>query len=182
MISSLCSQLRAQEALPDQNENGLAQSYASCALITSEYLTSLQLYQRGVSKDLALAELPRISRSAKTRLGYVYDLAKQQGLLNTYADINTNFARCSRQVYQQLGQPAQDSTDYGYYFCAGENKLRFEMILRGDQSLSRERYLALAPDSHLDIALRYYQLIQGKGLLAAFDYTANNLKSCLNNF
>lgn len=165
------------------NQPSLSQSFASCALITSEYLTSLQLYQRGVSKDQALSELPNISRSAQTRTAYVYDLAMQQGLLNTYADINTNFARCSKQVYQRLGKPAPDNTDYGFYYCAGENKLRFEMILRSNnQAMSRERYLALTPDSHLDIALRYYQLIQHKGVLAAFDYTANNLKRCLSNF
>lgn len=177
MFSSVTPTLSA-----NQNQGAPAQSFASCALITSEYLTTLQLFQRGLSKRQALNELPDISRSAKVRVGYVYDLAKQQGLLNSYADINTNFARCTREVYQRLGTPAKDSIDYGFYYCAGENKLRFEMILRGNQTLSRERYLALTPDSHLDIALRYHKLIENKGVLAAFDYAANNLKRCLSNF
>ena len=43
------------------------QSFLSCSIITSEHLTALQLYQRGLPKELALASLPGISRDGKKR-------------------------------------------------------------------------------------------------------------------
>ncbi|MDX1452703.1 MAG: hypothetical protein R3183_09115 [Oleiphilaceae bacterium] len=156
-------------------------SYTACNNITSEQLTSLQLYQRGVPLKVALETLPNISRGAQKRLRYIYDLAKAQGILNTYSDINTNFARCATLVHSKFGTPAVDQREYGYYYCAGENKRRFEIILYIDQVHTPEKLLELVPSSHHQVALRYFDLIEREGLLAAFDYTANNLKACLNN-
>lgn len=156
-------------------------SFVTCAIITSEHLTTLQLYQRGVSLDTALESLPRISREAKQRVEFIYQLADGIGILNSYADINTNFARCATLVYQQLGKPALDEFDYGYYFCAGENKIRFEILLHADRYMNLEKVLRKTPDTHISTAIEYYNLIENKGLLAAFDLTANNLKACLNN-
>ena len=87
-------------------------SYLSCSIITSEHLTVLQLYQRGLPKQLAIESLPNITRAAKKRVKYVYDLAKKIGILNTYADINTNYARCSTAVFQIKGKPAPDHILY----------------------------------------------------------------------
>lgn len=157
----------------------LSQDYISCAIITSEHLTSLQLYQRGVPVDLALESLPNIKGEAKKRVHYLYSLAKKIGILNTYADINTNFARCATLAYQQQGQPAADQVEYGYYFCAGENKIRYEIILYTDRYMDLDRVLKKTPDTHFKVAIDYYKLIEQKGILAAFDLTANNLKSCL---
>jgi len=154
-------------------------SYISCSIITSEHLTTLQLYQRGLPLDVALESLPNISRSAKKRVKYIYDMAKKYGILNTYADINTNYARCSTLVYQQRGKPAIDRLAHGYYYCAGENRIRFDMILNIDQKWSLEKLLQSVTDKHKSIARNYFQLIESKGILAAFDLTANNLKSCL---
>ena len=162
------------------DQRNINQSYISCAIITSEHLTTLQLYQRGVSEQTALETLPDISRSAKQRVAYIYDLANSIGILNSYADINTNFARCSTLVYKEMGRPAPDQIEYGYYYCSGENKVRFEIILHADRYITLEKLIEKTPDSHIQTAIEYYKLIQKKGILAAFDLTANNLKACLN--
>lgn len=156
-------------------------SYMSCAVISSEHLTALQLYQRGIRLDDALEYLPKISREGKKRLSYIYDLAAEQGLLNTYADINTNFARCSKSVHERLGAPAIDLREHGYYYCSGENKLRFEIILNIDKHRRIESVLEKTPKSHHSVAQEYSQLISREGILAALDLTANNLKACLSN-
>lgn len=108
-------------------------------------------------------------------------MVDQLGILNVYADINTNYARCASLVHSRNGVPAQDKLEYGYYYCSGENKRRFEILLNSNKYHTLDRVLEATPITHQDIAMRYMNLIKTKGLLAAFDYTANNLKACLNN-
>ena len=162
------------------SKNTSKQSYLSCSIITSEHLTVLQLYQRGLPRDLAIESLPNITRAAKKRVKYVYDLAKKIGVLNAYADINTNFARCSTMVYQIQGKPAADLKEHNYYFCSGENKIRFEIILMMNQNKAIKELIASFPNRYKPTIFQLSQVINAKGTLAAFDLTANNLKACLN--
>ena len=155
------------------------QTHLSCAVISSEHLTALQLYQRGLPRKLAIESLPSISREGKKRLDYVYQLATRIGVLNAYADINTNFSRCSTLVHQYRGRPAPDLAEHAYYYCSGENKLRYEIILYIDKGLSQEELKQTIPESHHSVLRNYHRLIRRKGTLAAFDLTANNLKACI---
>jgi len=170
---------RASQNNTELYKQNFKQSHLSCAIITSEHLTILQLFQRGLPKKLAIDSLPSISRGARKRVDYVYDLAKSIGVLNAYADINTNFARCSTLVHQIKGKPAVDQKERAYYFCSGENKLRFELILNINQQFSLDYIYKKIPASHYAVANNYKRLIDEKGVLAAFDLTANNLQSCL---
>ncbi len=180
-ISCLLCLLNPEAVAEGKPDTGLSLDYLACSIITSEHLTTLQLYQRGLPLEAAKASLPNISKEAIKRVDYIYRLADRIGILNAYSDINTNFARCATLVYEQRDKPAVDQIDYGYYFCAGENKVRFEIILNHNKYHTLEKVLEHTPDSHSDVAIRYHKLIKQKGLLAAFDLTANNLKSCLNN-
>jgi len=164
----------------NEAEKNFKQSYLSCSIISSEHLTILQLYQRGLPRDVAIKSLPHITRAAKKRVKYVYDLAKKIGILNSYADINTNYARCSTLVYQVKGKPAVDLRAHNYYFCSGENKVRYELILMADQQKTLQQLLNSFPARYEPVIIKFYQLIKSKGTLAAFDLTANNLKACLN--
>lgn len=155
------------------------QTFLSCAIITSEHLTALQLFQRGLPMQLAIESLPGISRDGKKRLEFVYDLARRIGILNAYADINTNFARCSTLVYETNGKPAADLKEHAYYFCSGENKIRYEIILKLDRNFSVDEISKVLPSRYREVVLRYKNLIAEQGNLAAFDLTANNLKACL---
>lgn len=171
-------------ALDNTDEKGtqapiLKHSFLSCSIITSEHLTALQLYQRGLPKELALASLPGLSRDGKKRLGYVYDWAKKIGILNAYADINTNYARCSTLVYEKNGRPAPDLKEHAYYFCSGENKARFEIMLKLDRQMTIDDIIRNLPNRYIHVVKRYKNLIDEQGMLAAFDLTANNLKACL---
>ncbi len=166
-------------AVPESIKNKFRHSFQSCALISSEHLTTLQLRQRGLPLAAALTELPGLSDSGKQRVQFIYSMVDSIGILNAYADINTNFSRCAKLVYDVLGKPAPDSAEYGYYFCAGENKLRFELMLRIDAGQAPGEIMRTIPDSHFHIFNQYQKLIEGKGMLAAFDFTANNLKGCL---
>jgi len=170
----------AYSVTKDETKEKGKQTFLSCSIITSEHLTVLQLYQRGLPRDLAIESLPNITRAAKKRVKYVYDLAKKIGILNAYADINTNFARCSTMVHQLNGKPAADLKEHNYYYCAGENKIRFEIILMTNHSTSLNKLVSSFPRRYEATVINLYQLIESKGTLAAFDLTANNLKACLN--
>ena len=161
------------------NDDNLEQGYISCSHITAENLTVLQLAQRGLTQAVALKELPFNHRKAKQRLAVVYKLVEEQGILNAYSIVNSNFARCAKLAHEVRGVPAKDMLEYGYYFCAGENKLRYETILRINDGFNLDKVLAETPDSHFDVAISYFKLIEQKGILASFDYTANNFKACL---
>ncbi|MFT6266231.1 MAG: hypothetical protein ACJAWS_002392 [Oleiphilaceae bacterium] len=178
-IFSFFSQAVFSATNTDKKED-FKHSFLSCSIITSEHLTVLQLYQRGLPKQQAIESLPNITRAAKDRVKYVYDLAKKIGILNAYADINTNFARCATMVHQVKGRPAADLKEHNYYYCAGENKIRFEILLRTDEGLSIKELIPSFPRRYEATIINLYQLIKIKGTLAAFDLTANNLKACLN--
>jgi len=154
--------------------------YISCSMVTVEQLTILQLAQRGLTEQQALKELPFNHRAAKQRVSNIYALLNKEGILNTYSLINSNYARCAKLVHEAQGIPAKDLKGYAYYFCAGENKTRYEIILRINQSFNLDLVLEQVPDTHFDVAINYFNLINNKGILASFDYTANNLKACLN--
>jgi len=164
---------------PTMQAKPVKQTFLSCAIITSEHLTALQLFQRGLPMQLAIDSLPAISRDGKKRLEFVYNLAKRIGILNAYADINTNFARCATLVYEASGKPAADLKENSYYFCSGENKIRFEIILKLDRQFSVREITKDLPSRYRAVVLRYKKLIEEQGNLAAFDLTANNLKACL---
>ena len=178
IVSGLASNSLASEAPKKVNE-AFRHTFMSCSLITSEHLTALQLYQRGLPLDAALKELPNISDDAKKRLRYLYDMVKLNGILNTYSDINTNYARCAKLVHDVNGKPEPALREYGYYFCSGENKIRFEILLLLDAGKTSAEIMKYIPDSHFHVLNQYQKLIKDKGTLAAFDFTANNLKACL---
>jgi hypothetical protein len=154
--------------------------FISCTMLTVEQLTILQLAQRGITQADALDTLPFAQKKAKYRVAEVYALLNKEGILNAYSLVNSNYARCAKLVYEANGAPAKDLLEYPYYFCAGENKVRYEIILRINKSFNIDRVLADTADSHFDVAIQYFKLIENKGLLAGFDYTANNLKACVN--
>jgi len=83
-------------------------------------------------------------------------------------------------VHQVNGTPAADLKEHNYYYCAGENKIRFEALLMINQNKSLKKLIPSFPRKYETTIINLYQLINSKGTLAAFDLTANNLKACLN--
>lgn len=178
IVALLASVCHAADA-PKNVKDAFRHTFMSCSMITSEHLTALQLYQRGLPLEAALKELPNISDDAKKRVRYLYDMAKLNGILNTYSDINTNYARCAKLVHDVNGKPDPALREFGYYFCSGENKIRFEILLLLDAGKTSAEIMKSIPDSHFHVLNQYQKLVKDKGTLAAFDFTANNLKACL---
>ena len=83
-------------------------------------------------------------------------------------------------VHQVKGKPAADLKEHSYYYCAGENKIRFEILLRANKGQSLEKLVSSFPRRYEATVINLHELIRSKGALAAFDLTANNLKACLN--
>lgn len=179
LLLIVASSASAPFAISEELSADLEHDFISCSMLTTEHLTLLQLAQRGLNEREALAELPFRNKNAKARVSQVYALIAQEGILDAYSLVNSNYARCAQLVFEAKGKPAADLLEYPYYFCAGENRVRYEIILRINQSFNLDLVLAQTPDAYFDVAINYFKLIKNKGLLASFDYTANNLKACL---
>lgn len=177
----LALQCNTALARSDQRANpDIPHDFISCTMLTIEQLTVLQLAQRGIPQNDAINTLPFGQKKAKQRVIEIYELLDKEGILNAYSLVNSNYARCAKLVFEAKGAPAKDLLEYPYYFCAGENKLRYEIILRVNATFNIDQVLLETPDSHFDVAIQYFKLIENKGMLASFDYTANNLKACVN--
>ncbi|MDX1755625.1 MAG: hypothetical protein R3175_06155 [Marinobacter sp.] len=156
------------------------QSFESCSMITSEYLTVLQLMSRGFDEETLMADLPDISGPAQARLHSLYAMARTDGLGETYSRINAEYARCAKGVYQSRGMPAAGTREAHFHACAGENKVRYDItlaaVIGADPSEVRGQ---LAPQ-HRPVANALFDLYQAQGLTAVFDELASELKACLN--
>ncbi|MDX1458077.1 MAG: hypothetical protein R3276_10850 [Marinobacter sp.] len=166
-------------ALPSQAES-TKQSFESCSMITSEYLTILQLMSRGFERDALINNLPGISDDARQRVDSLFTTVESDGLVETYSRINSEYARCAKGVYDSRGTPADDTREAHFHFCAGENKVRYEILLAAvigaDQTEVAEQLAA----QHQPAVPALYELYQSEGALQVFDELASELKRCLN--
>ncbi|SFM24413.1 hypothetical protein [Marinobacter zhejiangensis] len=156
------------------------QSFESCTLITSEYLTAIQLLGRGFTTDILLQTLPDLSPESAERVKALGELIERNGLEQTYAQINAEYVNCATSVYQEHGLPRQGSREAHFHFCAGENKVRFEIlqaaILEAPQAEVRRQ---LAP-LHQPVVETLYELKASEGITAVYDGLASELKRCVN--
>ncbi|MFD2228825.1 hypothetical protein [Alkalimarinus sediminis] len=156
------------------------QSYQSCTIITTELLTTAQLYNRGIPLDELVASLPNLTPQGEEKVVATYELIQQSDLLSTYSAINSDYAKCAKRVYSYQGRPPKGSQEYGFYYCAGENKLRYEIILSIFLKQSRENVIPQLPQSRHAIAAHYFDLAEKEGLESVFDLMATSLKHCVN--
>lgn len=167
-------------ALPVQAEEPL-QSFETCSLITSEYFTVLQLVSRGFEREALKESLPGISNQARKRVDALIDMAAEQGLPETYSMINSEYARCARKVYQRTGIPPVGTREAHFHFCAGENKVRYEIAMAAFVGAPREKVLAQLRPGHVPVAEAIYDMQESDGFTAVMDNLASELKHCLNN-
>jgi hypothetical protein len=156
-----------------------APSYQACGAITREYITSVQLYQKGFALDKLKKTLPGLTPQGAKRLTEIFGLVKKNGVLPIYSNIHSKYAECAKSVYKSKGIPDRTSREYNYYFCAGEDKLRYEIALAIYLKGSKEEVLPQIPPQRRAIASYYYQIAGTKGIEAVFDLLAHSLKSCL---
>jgi len=159
--------------------NDVKHSYQSCTIITTELLTTAQFYNRGIPLEELIESLPNISPQGKKKVTSTYERIQQSDLLSTYSAINSDYAKCAKQVHANQGKPSYGSQEYGYYYCAGENKLRYEIILSIFLKQSKDNVIPQIPRSRRDIAVHYFDLAEKEGLEAVFDFMASSLKHCV---
>ena len=155
-------------------------SYQSCTLITTELLTTIQLYEKGIPLDILIESLPDLSKQGEKRVRLTYQLAEKAEALSSYSSINSDYAKCAKKVFSKHGKPAPTSTEYGYYFCSGENKLRYEIALSIYLKAKKDEIIPQLPKSRQKIGIHYFNLVEEEGLEAVFDLMANSLKHCVN--
>jgi len=162
------------------NEKNIEHSYQSCTMITTELLTTIQLYEKGIPLDLLIESLPNLSKDGEKRVRLTYQLAEKAEPLSSYSAINSDYAKCAKKVFSKHGKPAPTSVEYGYYFCSGENKLRYEIALSIYLKAIKDEVIPQLPKSRQRIGNHYFNLAEKEGLEAVFDLMANSLKHCVN--
>lgn len=176
---ALCFLILAGAASAEQKASGGKQSYESCGLITSEYLTVLQLVSRGFTPENLKQALPDISPKAGKRVDRLVGMAKNDGLIDTYSTINSEYASCARKVFNDRGLPAKGSREAHFHRCAGENKVRYEVTIAALIGASRSDVVKQLDPSHRPDAEKIFREINSKGGLGTFDRLATELKRCL---
>lgn len=158
------------------------QSFETCSMITSEYVTVLQLIGEGFTEAQLTESLPGLSPAAERRVKTIFSAATktEDGLIDTFSAVNAEYAKCSKRVYDRTGRPALTSRESYFYFCAGENKLRYEILISATLDASISEVLPQIPDARERIARAIYDLYHSEGALAAFDAIGDELKFCLN--
>lgn len=157
-------------------------SYESCSMITSEYVTVLQLASRGLSGEVLKNTLPGLSEKAEDRIDALLRMAGNEGLVDTYSTVNSEYARCAAGVFESNGMPSQGSREAHFHFCAGENKVRYEVLLAALVGAPKEKVLAQLKPRHQEAATAIYDLHQSEGELVVFDSLGAELKYCLKGY
>jgi|26BtaG_2_1085354.scaffolds.fasta_scaffold09447_2 hypothetical protein len=159
---------------------GADQSYESCGQITSEYVTVLQLAGRGLSGDVLKTTLPGLSEKAAQRIDALLQLVEADGLPETYSTVNSEYARCAAEVFKAQGVPERLSREAHFHFCAGENKVRYEVLLAALVGAKEDEVVSQLQAQHRQAGSAIFRLYESQGELAVFDTLGTELKYCLN--
>ncbi len=154
-------------------------SYEACSMVASQYLTTVQLLQQGLEPEILKETLPGLTEEGARRIDAIHDQVSNAGFLETYSGINARFARCARQVYEAQGEPQRGEREHHFYVCAGENKIRYEILLAAWAGGDREEVLQQLQPQHQVAANSIYDLYKDEGAVTVFHQLATELKQCL---
>lgn len=155
------------------------QSYESCGLITSEYVTVLQLLSRGFTPDSLKQSLPDISEQAQARVDTLVAMARSDGLIDTYSTVNSEYAACAKKVFRASGVPEQGSREAHFHRCAGENKVGYEIAISALIGAPEQDVAGQLDPQHRPMAESMFSDFESAGGLGMFDRLATELKRCL---
>ncbi|MDO3722014.1 hypothetical protein QVZ43_09790 [Marinobacter sp. chi1] len=158
-----------------------SQSYESCSLVTSEYLTVLQLADRGLDLQTLSTSLLDLSDPGAQRLEAILALANREGIVEAHSAVHSEYARCARGVYEYRGIPAAGSREHHFHQCAGENKSRYEIGLAATLQANPANVAAQLSPEHKDAVTKIFDTFESQGAGVLFDALASELKRCLKN-
>lgn len=156
------------------------QSFESCSLITSEYLTILQLSGRGLDAKMLSETLPNISVEASNRVNALTRLVQKQGLAETYSTIYSEYAACAKAVYDERGIPDTGTRENHFYYCAGENKIRYQVSMAAIIGADQDPVAGQLPAGYRNVVQAIFALQKSDGDTVLFDNLATELKHCIN--
>lgn len=165
--------------VPASKTDAAGESFESCAMITSEYLTILQLHQKGFTAAQLKASLPEISAQGKKDVDALYSVIERDGIVPTYANINGRYTHCAKQVFDRHGKPPRGSREEHFYFCAGENKLRYQVVLAAYLGGKEKDILPQLPEDRRDLAKSLISMAHKDGYQKTFNLLASQLKRCI---
>jgi hypothetical protein len=166
--------------LPGYVQASGTQSYESCSVITSEYLTILQLTGRGLSGDALAESLPDISASAARRVKALTELAREDGMTETYSTVYSEYAACAKNVYDNHGMPEPGTREARFFYCAGENKIRYEVSIAAIIGATPNDVIGQLPPGYGNVVHGIFNLQKSEGSEVLFDTLATELKHCIN--
>ena len=157
----------------------VGESYESCSMITSEYLTIVQLHQKGFTPKQLKASLPGITTQGKQDVDALYRVIKRDGVVPTFANINGRYAQCAKRVFDKRGIPPKGSREDHYYFCAGENKIRYQVVLASYLGGTEKEILPQLANARRGLAKSLIAMAHKDGYEQTFDLLATQLKHCI---
>ncbi len=156
-----------------------SQNFQSCSVIASELLTAAQLHYKGFKLTELYESLPGLTAKGKERLTETFQSIEQHGLVSAFSAINSRYARCAKQVFQITGKPSATSSESLFYFCSGENKLRYEFIVAFAGNVDVEQLAKKTPSARRQLVYYMWDIYSKNGLESVFDFSATELKRCI---
>lgn len=155
-------------------------SYEACSMIASQYLTTIQLLQKGFEPEILKDTLPGLTDKGARRIDALEQQIERSSVEETYSGVNSRYARCAAQVHEQRGQPEPATRQHHFYVCAGENKVRYEILLAAWAGGKLEDIGKQLAPPHRKAAARIFRRLEESNLEAVFSDLASELKRCLN--
>ena len=154
-------------------------SYEVCSMIASQYLTTIQLLQKGFAPQILKKTLPGLTDQGAHRIDSLQQQVERSGVTETYSGVNARYARCASQVHEQRGQPKPGTRQHHFYVCAGENKVRYEILLAALAGGQLEEIREQLAPPHRKAASRIFQRLRESDVETVFSELASELKVCL---
>jgi len=167
---------------PAQESRGFPSgaSYEACGMIASQYLTTIQLVQQGFDPPILKQTLPGLTDKGAERIDAMHEQIEQNGLVETYSGVNARFASCASRVNDNRGNPERGTREHHFYVCAGENKVRYEILLAALAGGGLEEVRPQLAEPHRRVADKIFRRLEETDVATVFREMASELKACLN--
>lgn len=154
-------------------------SYQACGQIASQYITSVQLMEQGLSPAILRDTLPGLSEAGARRIDQLHGALEEDGTAATYSNIHARFARCARQVHEARGVPEPGTREDLFYRCAGENKIRYEIALAAFAGGTLEEVRGQLSPRHRPVAKAIFQRYRETDAATVLRGIGTTFKACL---
>lgn len=154
-------------------------SFEACSMVASQYLTTVQLIESGLEPEILKETLPGLTDQGAQRIDALYEQVRRHGASETYSNIKSQYARCAQSVFDEHGEPSAQTREHHFYVCAGENKIRYEILLAAWMGGELESVQEQLQAAHQDVAEVIFQMHEQHGLDAVFNELTQDLKQCI---